>query len=875
MVLGGANALNDSLHHQSVLDMILDMTDTSSPPNCQGQQSGGGGGFSDPMTGGGGELGFDPSTGMGELLELLGSPGRPPPDSGIASGIATSGVPSGAPSGIQSGIQSDTEDDPPPPPSNHSGVSDWRQPKRPPSASSRGGGGGLSHPPHGMYSEPIQDDPMSRMSSVSIPGTPAEPSSMQRLAEPSAMLRNAVMSIINYQDDADLAGRVIPEATRLLGDGDPSVVNHAALIVHELSKREASRHAIIGNPALIGGLVHVLGTTNEPDAMRSISGTLHNLSHHRQGLSSMYKAGGIPALVRLLGSPVENVLFYAITTLHNLLLHQDGSKMSLRIAGGLQKMVSLLSRGNPKFLAITVDCLHILAYGSQESKLSILGCGGPAELVRIMKTFTYEKLLWTTSRLLKVLSVCPMNKQAIVDAGGLAALTAHLTGRSSRLVQNCLWCLRNLSDAASHLQNQQQLLQILIQMLSINDVASVTCAVGILSNLTCNNLQNKVVVCQCGGIEALLRICSQAGDHDEIAEPAVCALRHLTSRHPEAEMAQNTIRLQYGIPIIVKILDPPSKWPLLKAVIGLIRNLALSPHNHTPIRENGGIHRLCQLLSNAHQIVQRQLSLGPDTKPARVDGVAMEEIVEGCVGALHILARDPANRAVIHGLACIPLFVQLLYSSHENVVRVASGALCEMAFEKEYAEAIEAENAAAPLTELLQSRNEGIATYAAAALFRMSEDKSQDYRTRLSVELTSTLARTDSAGGQWSETDTFSRPLRQQLQQQLIARPGGYQGMQHMQQQQQQQQPPQAAAAAAAAHHAAVARQMSGGGVGPQVPGGFNPSYQQQQPMIPQASYQQQQPQPDLSYDGMVGQSGGFPLAMQTDGPQQYFDTDL
>ena len=98
----------------------------------------------------------------------------------------------------------------------------------------------------------------------------------------------------------------------------------------------------------------------------------------------------------------------------------------------------------------------------------------------------------------------------------------------------------------------------------------------------------------------------------------MCALRHLTSRHPEAEMAQNTIRLQYGIPIIVKILDPPSKWPLLKAVIGLIRNLALSPHNHTPIRENGGIHRLCQLLSNAHQIVQRQLSLGPDTKPARV-----------------------------------------------------------------------------------------------------------------------------------------------------------------------------------------------------------------------------------------------------------------
>ena len=78
-------------------------------------------------------------------------------------------------------------------------------------------------------------------------------------------------------------------------------------------------------------------------------------------------------------------------------------------------MVSLLSRTNVKFLAITVDCLHVLAYGNQESKLNILGSGGPAELIRIMKVYTYEKLLWTTSRLLKVLSVCPMNKQAIVE----------------------------------------------------------------------------------------------------------------------------------------------------------------------------------------------------------------------------------------------------------------------------------------------------------------------------------------------------------------------------------------------------------------------------------------------------------------------------
>ncbi len=37
----------------------------------------------------------------------------------------------------------------------------------------------------------------------------------------------------------------------------------------------------------------------------------------------------------------------------------------------------------------------------------------------------------------------------------------------------------------------------------------------------------------------------------------------------------------------------------------------------------------------------------------------MEEIVEGCTGALHILARDLMNRMEIFRLNTIPLFVQV------------------------------------------------------------------------------------------------------------------------------------------------------------------------------------------------------------------------
>lgn len=119
-------------------------------------------------------------------------------------------------------------------------------------------------------------------------------------------------------------------------------------------------------------------------------------------------------------------------------------------------------------------------------------------------------------------------------------------------------------------------------------------------------------------------------------------------------MAQNAVRLHYGLPVVVKLLHPPSHWPLIKvrlstlqlkiltpvtprspalvlrwflrlpsktklpfwhifvrqATVGLIRNLALCPANHAPLREQGAIPRLVQLLVRAHQDTQRRTSMG-------------------------------------------------------------------------------------------------------------------------------------------------------------------------------------------------------------------------------------------------------------------------
>lgn len=168
---------------------------------------------------------------------------------------------------------------------------------------------------------------------VQIPSTQYDatnPTNVQRLAEPSQMLKHAVVNLINYQDDAELATRAIPELTKLLNDEDQVVatdnhfrfpppchlltpfvyffffffqvvVNKASVMVHQLSKKEASRHAIMRSPQMVSAIVRTMQNTNDVETARCTAGTLHNLSHHREGLLAIFKSGGIPALVKMLG----------------------------------------------------------------------------------------------------------------------------------------------------------------------------------------------------------------------------------------------------------------------------------------------------------------------------------------------------------------------------------------------------------------------------------------------------------------------------------------------------------------------------------------------------------------------------------------------
>ncbi|VDQ03552.1 unnamed protein product [Trichobilharzia regenti] len=417
--------------------------------------------------------------------------------------------------------------------------------------------------------------------------------------------------------DTDEAAGAIPELVKLIKDEDDQVIIYqSSMMVFQLSKSEAI-DALIKSRDMIDCIISALDRTEDPE-------------------TAIFAAQCIPCLVKLLNSPVESVLFYAITTLHNLLLHQEGAKAVVRQSGCLQKMTALLRKNNIKFLTICTDCLQILAYGHQESKLQILCSGGPVELVRILKTYQYEKLLWTTARVLKVLSVCASNKPAIIVAGGMDALAKHLHSSSHRLVLNCLWALRNLSDAATKMDNLQPLLHSLM-----------------------------------GGVEGLLRAVSQPVVKEDILEPCMCALRHLTSRHEEEETARHAIVHELnGLPVIARILhaatagicpdlglvcqhpqNPVVSWMLVKAMVGLLRNLSVNLDSHFGMRECGLVTGLFLLLyATQHEIVRRSVSGAPASHPTFstvVQSVRLEEIVEGICGALHMLAKDHATRSYL------------------------------------------------------------------------------------------------------------------------------------------------------------------------------------------------------------------------------------
>lgn len=564
---------------------------------------------------------------------------------------------------------------------------------------------------------------------------------LQTVANQAVNLNQSINEISQYRSDTLVAVQALPELFRLLNDPNLSVIVNTTQILHQMSKKDATRQVIIANPQIVSKIIFLLSNA-EMDSSLCLNtvGIIHNFSQHKDILLTLNNLKAPIYLLRLLKSNVEGVLNYTIAALHNFLLYCDQSRALVKQYKVVNLLIPLLKKDNVKFLAIVTDCLQLLAYDCQDTRWGILSNDGLNDIINLIKIHSYEKLLYSTCRLIKVLSVCQSCKTNLIELGAVNSLSGLLLHNSHRLLSNCLWALRNLSDsAASNPDGYEQLVQASIIYLANPDSQISVCAAGILMNLTCNNPTNKSIAIKYSSIEVILNTIPASLENYDLLDPLICTLKHLTCRNPESELARDKISSLNGFSLICNILLRSYPLGITKASLGLIRNLALSK-KHLSSLNSLKIPTIMQTLAlNAYNKMSSMsvTSNGLNFNDSDLDKVTIfKEIIEGSIGTILIFTTDFSLSDQLIESEFLSLLIKLTFLpiNNDNLVRTSVSLftkiikifdtvslidkLTPLLFKdnsKEYVYLIER------LHQLSSSNSEEISTCASILLFKLSE----------------------------------------------------------------------------------------------------------------------------------------------------------
>ncbi|CAH8657364.1 unnamed protein product [Dicrocoelium dendriticum] len=534
------------------------------------------------------------------------------------------------------------------------------------------------------------------------------------------------------------------------------VIQFTAHLIEPINRLDKILQDII-DYKLIRELISLLQTTNSNELQAETALSLQLLVKTRTGAQLIHKEMGIPVLVKMLQHHTEVIYTTALYILNQIMWHlPDETRPEVRACSGQLCLAELLREGkmnSQNWIVICLDSIRMVAYRDSDTKLSLVSTNLHNDLVRLLRTYmNHSKLAYNIARVIKVLGTCNENKAKLVESGAVEALTPLLHASNEMLQLETLWSLRNLSDQAFHLNTSKNLILHLIDLLASMDENISICAAGCLCNLTCENADNKGLVVESGGVTRLCQLLMLNPLRQEISEPVCSALRHVTHRSPYADTAVYEIRSNDALRTIVALLDDggePTKLPLTKSVIGLIRNLATEDESRELLRQLGTIKSVTIILKQANNTIQSgPMTLAEDSddldsvgiKLGCIEGVRLEDMLELCLVALQAMAKDvAAHEELVHTAGLLPTVVQLLYSASSIIQRAAVAFLSQLSASVTGSKTIEQEGACPRLTELVQSNNEYIAAYSAAVLHRIAQGKPIDYRRRLSLELRQAL----------------------------------------------------------------------------------------------------------------------------------------
>uniref|UniRef100_A0A0N5BTA9 Armadillo segment polarity protein n=1 Tax=Strongyloides papillosus TaxID=174720 RepID=A0A0N5BTA9_STREA len=563
-----------------------------------------------------------------------------------------------------------------------------------------------------------------------------------QLGTPALYLKDSVIELLCLRDGVEVTTKAIPELIALLTDRDPDVVNRAAHMVYLLSREEKFIATLATNQKLIKALLEAAAGTEDGNTKRETAAAISHISDHKEGRMHIFRSGGIPELVRMLTWPIEQVVHYAVTTLHNLLLFLESSKQEILACGGLEALTPHLRSSNVKLQALVADSIYFLVLDRPYTKQLFLSLQGPVALIDILKTPTnYTKLYATVIRVIRSISTCPLTKTALIQLGALETLHFHLVKNSIDVKRQLaiLNGMRNLSDVATSLDNLKALIIDLLSLIetSFNEEI-VACASGILSNLTCNNVNNKHTVCASGGVKLLSQILNRFPNIEDVTEPVLCTLRHCTARHSLAVEAQKEIRISGAFPIILSLLAT-RRAPIVKAALGLLRNCALLQDNLqsmlNEVTEDGE-----NIVGIAVEVLSRSgIQLRMDFTSME-DGVSQMEMVEGSVSALHQLAtnQDVAiflleSPQIMSLLSDLVSMEQINNNDDDLMMRELMGLFYQLSKSPEGARIVERIGPMRVFREALKSRHKSVSTYAYGVLKNI-EIEAGDYQNYRNYE---------------------------------------------------------------------------------------------------------------------------------------------
>ena len=515
-------------------------------------------------------------------------------------------------------------------------------------------------------------------------------------------LANAAMYSKVEGQDAIAAAGALPVLLTLLAVGKAQMPAAAALA--KLASNNPAIQKVIAEEGGIAPLLSLLNGRNT-DAQVQAAAALSELSRgNSETQAAIAKAGGIGPLLALVSSRSAAAQAQSMSALGQLAHQNRENQDTIARMGGIKPLVGLLDlNGDRNVQACSAAALMEITRSNAGNQQTVVDNGGISHLAALSKTSQNANVKTAAAGALWSLSEDPMIKVAIAGAGTIPPLVELLGGEDELAVMHASKALASLG--LNNSDNQVQITQLLIDLLSMGSEAGQDRAVRALQTLVTENRRSHDVIAQAGNPESLVDLLKKG-----MLAAKDYALWSLSLSISATN--QEIVAASGGVQPLIDQLGDGRVFTREQAALALSKIAHNNEATRSKVTASGGVTPLI-----------RQLDAS--------GGATSELLRQNASSALADLSIDPVARDEIVGAGGIRPLVLLLQDEGRDTKKFAAMALARLSKDHEATQSAIAEaGAIAPLVALLDGLEGGEAQQeAAGALFALADHE----RNRLAI----------------------------------------------------------------------------------------------------------------------------------------------